>query len=227
MKRSNRIGLLALSTVSVFALAGCYEEAPQVTTEQHNAAVYTSVDACLTDAKKTGASTTVPEGETISPLGKLEMACVEDWRKAKEAHSETAPRFSSLAQCEAEFGAGNCGAPGAGGTTVVNNGGGSGFFMPLMMGYMLGNMGNSSSYPVYTDRSGGYRSTNPTTTSRLKSSSARMVTPTGSYNNVSQARVSAGKVVAPKTTMQTSKTTRSGGFGASRSSSSSRSSFGG
>lgn len=225
MKRSNRIGLLALSTVSIFALAGCYEDTPQVSIDQHNSAVYSSVDACLTDAKKTGASTDVADGETISPLGKLEMACVENWRVAQEEHARTAPRYTSLAQCEAEFGDGNCGAPGG---ATASNGGGSNSFMPFLMGYMLADLTSSRSYPVYADRNGGYRSTSTSATSRLKSSSARMVTPTTSYSNLSQTRVTGGKVTAPKATMQTSSATRKSGFGASRSSSTSgRSSFGG
>ena len=54
-----------------------------------------------------------------------------------------APRFGRKQQCEQEFGAGNC-------ESRQEAGGGS-FFMPMMMGYMMGNMmgGNRFSQPVY------------------------------------------------------------------------------
>ena len=48
------------------------------------------------------------------------------------------PRYSRKEECEAEFGAGNC-------ETRETDGGGS-FFVPMMMGYMLG---NAFRQPVY------------------------------------------------------------------------------
>lgn len=41
-----------------------------------------------------------------------------------------APRYSRKEECEAEFGAGNC--------EMRQSGGTGSFFMPMMMGYMLG-----------------------------------------------------------------------------------------
>lgn len=70
--------------------------------------------------------------------------CTEAAGKAVMTHLEQAPKFSRREQCEAEFGAGNC-------ETRQEAGGGS-FFMPLLMGYMMGNMlnsGNRFSQPVY------------------------------------------------------------------------------
>ncbi len=60
----------------------------------------------------------------------------------KKLESE-APRYSRKEECEAEFGAGNC-------ETRQAAGGGS-FFMPLLMGYMMGNMlgGNRFASPVF------------------------------------------------------------------------------
>ncbi|WP_233417240.1 DUF1190 domain-containing protein [Halovulum marinum] len=231
MKRSRRMGLLALSTVSVLALTACKEDAA-VSIEQHNAAVFSSMEACLADAKKTGASTNTPEGGSVSPMQELELACVEDWKAAQAEHEKNAPRFSSLDQCEAEFGKGNCGSP-AGGTTVIRETDSSSIFLPLMMGYMLGGGFNSSpSYPVYASQYGNLRSTTPSATARLRNSSAAFVSSTGLRSKASAVRVSGGKVapvksVKPKATMSSSTRSRSGGFGASRSSTSSRSSFGG
>lgn len=233
MKRSrHKVGLLALSTVSILSLAACYEEKPKVSIDQHNSAVYASLEACLRDASKT-----VPTGgnltdEQKAQLDTLRVGCVDDWDKAKTEHAKTAPKFSSLAQCEAEFGTGNCGAPGAsaagaGGTTIVHSGSGDSMFMPMMMGYMLGSMNSGSSHPVYSDRSGNLRGISPSTTSSLRNST--FVSPTGSRASTSSIKATAGKVSAPapKATMSTSTRAKSGGFGASRSFSGSRSSFGG
>lgn len=232
MKRSRRVGLLMASTISILALSGCYEEEPaKIAPADHSAGIFQSVEACLADARKTGASSEAAEGEPMSPLQKLEMACVDDWKKAEEEHVKNAPRFSDLASCEAEFGAGNCGAPAqdaaaaAPGTVIVQNDGGGSAFMPFMMGYMLSNMMQSSA-PAYPDRSGGWRSTSPSATSALKSSGATYVTSQGSRAPLAGTSVSGGKVSAPKATMSQSTRTQSGGVGASRSSTG-RSSLGG
>ena len=63
---------------------------------------------------------------------------------AEQKFTEEAPRFTRQEECEAEFGAGNC-------ETRQTAGGGS-FFMPMMMGYMLGNAFNR---PVYRGPNNG------------------------------------------------------------------------
>jgi uncharacterized protein YgiB involved in biofilm formation len=68
---------------------------------------------------------------------KGEAACRESFAKSEASWAEEAPRFPEKEKCEAEFGAGNC-------ETRQRSGGG--FFMPMMMGYMMGNRFNS---PVY------------------------------------------------------------------------------
>lgn len=242
MKRSRnigRFGLIALSTVSVMALSGCLEEeanAQSVTPAQHETAVYSSMEACLADAQKVAFPEGTAQAEVASQKQTLELACINDWREAQAEHEKSAPRYSSLAQCEAEFGDGNCGAPGQSSGTVASSGGSdSNIFMPVLMGYMLGNMmsnngGGYRSGPVYSDRSGGYRSTQPSMTNRLKTSGATYVAPTGSRSDLSTTRATNGRVATPattpKSTMQTSTRTRSQGFGASRSSTS-RSGWGG
>lgn len=74
-------------------------------------------------------------------------ACLDAKTQSEKDYLAQAPRFSRKEECEKEFGAGNCETP------ASANAGGSGFFMPMMMGYMLGNMmgGNNNRFnaPVY------------------------------------------------------------------------------
>jgi uncharacterized protein YgiB involved in biofilm formation len=79
--------------------------------------------------------------ECIADLGA--KPCEDAKAAAEKTQAAEAPRFSQKQQCEQEFGAGNC-------ESRQEAGGGS-FFMPLMMGYMIGNMlgGNRFSQPVY------------------------------------------------------------------------------
>jgi uncharacterized protein YgiB involved in biofilm formation len=78
------------------------------------------------------------------------QACEAAKAESEKTHAQEAPKFARKEQCEAEFGAGNCE------TQQAASGGGS-FFMPLLMGYMMGNMmsgGNRFSQPVYQGRDG-------------------------------------------------------------------------
>lgn len=70
---------------------------------------------------------------------KGEAACREGLAKSEASWEADAPRFTQKEQCEAEFGAGNC-------ETRESRTGGGSFFMPMMMGYMMGNAFNR---PVY------------------------------------------------------------------------------
>lgn len=69
--------------------------------------------------------------------------CENNWEQAARLHQESAPRYANRADCQAEFGAGAC----------QPVGDGSGWFMPAMMGFMLGNMMSSGpsvvSQPLY------------------------------------------------------------------------------
>jgi uncharacterized protein YgiB involved in biofilm formation len=75
--------------------------------------------------------------------------CADAALMAEETHLVQAPKFALREQCEAEFGDGNC--------ETRQTASGSSFFMPLLMGYMMGNMlsGNRFSQPVYRGRDGG------------------------------------------------------------------------
>ena len=65
--------------------------------------------------------------------------------RARRTFVAEAPRFTKKEQCEAEFGAGNCETRQAGAGT-------GSFFMPMMMGYMMGNAFNR---PVYRGPNNG------------------------------------------------------------------------
>lgn len=70
-------------------------------------------------------------------------ACEDAKAAADKTQIAQAPRFSQKQQCEQEFGAGNCESRQEAGT--------GSFFMPMMMGYMVGSMmsGGRFSQPVY------------------------------------------------------------------------------
>ena len=84
--------------------------------------------------------------------------CDKAYKTAAKESIDTAPKYSSLSDCEAEFGVGKCVSPEeanqqAGSTTVINNtSSGSGWFMPALGGFMLGQMlsgGFNQPQPVY------------------------------------------------------------------------------
>ncbi len=68
--------------------------------------------------------------------------CQEAKTVADRTQAVEAPRFSRKEECEQQFGVGNC---------ETREAGGYSFFMPMMMGYMMGNMmgGGRFSQPVY------------------------------------------------------------------------------
>jgi uncharacterized protein YgiB involved in biofilm formation len=70
-----------------------------------------------------------------------DATCKAAFAQAQEEHARTAPKFGSREECEAKFGVGNCQWGQALPGQQASSGGG-GFFMPMMMGYMLGNMMN-------------------------------------------------------------------------------------
>lgn len=121
MKKSQSIRLVLLGGAS-FALASC----GQNPLPSEGAKFYPTVEAC---AAEYGAK-----------------PCDEAKQAADKTQLTEAPRFAQKQQCEAEFGVGNCES-----RQEASNGGGGSFFMPMMMGYMMGNMlgGNRFSQPVY------------------------------------------------------------------------------
>lgn len=74
-----------------------------------------------------------------------DQPCNDAKTAADQKHLSEAPRYGRKDECEAEYGAGNC---------ESRQVGSGSFFMPLLMGYMMGNMMGGSRYaqPVYRDR---------------------------------------------------------------------------
>jgi uncharacterized protein YgiB involved in biofilm formation len=111
MKRSGAIRLVLMGTAAL-SLAACDEKVPT--------GVFETVDQCSVS------------GHYSSDQ------CNAAFAEAQTEHARTAPRFESRAACEEQFGAAQCQAAPESKTAAASGGGG--IFMPLMMGYMLGNM---------------------------------------------------------------------------------------
>ena len=126
MKRWNTIAAVMLMGVSVFALSACEE--PKV-----EAAVFDSLQQCINDPS-------VPREE-----------CEQNFKEASSQHAAVAPKYTSAADCQADFGDGKCE------QAPYRTSSGGSVFMPLMMGYMMGSMigGRRSmmSQPLYRSAS--------------------------------------------------------------------------
>lgn len=123
MKRSKSLKL-ALMGATIFTMTAC--DQPDET-----ASIFESVDEC---AKF--------EGQDLDQ-------CRQGWEKAAQEHVRTAPKYTSIADCQADFGPEQCEqAP------QQTTSGGS-IFMPMMMGYMMGSMlsngtrSNVATQPLY------------------------------------------------------------------------------
>lgn len=136
MKRSTSITLLLMGSATL-AMVACDDSKPT------QAGVYSSIEECTANGTHTAAE------------------CRDQFDKAKQEHIKSGPKFSSREDCEAEFGRDRCERP----SNASNNNGGGSFFMPLMMGYMVGKMmnggGSAFSQPLYRPNSapsggGGY-----------------------------------------------------------------------
>ena len=127
MKRSRQIRLVLLGGASAVALAAC----DQAQDLPKDAKFFSDQAQCEAETKGTD--------------------CKKAFEESRDAHVKTAPRFETLQECQAKFGDDNCtSATPSGQQTAAGSSGG--FFMPLMMGYMLGKIGNNVvSQPVYRD----------------------------------------------------------------------------
>ena len=123
MKRSRSLKL-ALMGASALTLAAC--------DNQQDAAIFESVEQCVRH-----------DGFGMED-------CQANMKKAEAEHIRVAPKYTSAADCEADFGADQCE------TAPQRTQSGGSVFMPLMMGYMMGNMlsGRSrvASQPLYRSK---------------------------------------------------------------------------
>jgi uncharacterized protein YgiB involved in biofilm formation len=180
-KRSTHVALVLMGA---FALSGCKEE-------QVEAQAFPDLQSC-----KAAAST----GGMFSSAD-----CDTAFAEAEALHVESAPRYDSLTVCEEQHGEGACG------TEQAAQAGGSGsIFMPMMMGYLLGNMmsnarGTAAAQPLYKTADG--RFTNAAGTSTFSSNSGK-------------AKLSASQFTKPPSTIGQAPMTKTtaasrGGFGGS------------
>ena len=94
--------------------------------EREQAMVFNSPDECV----QSGLST--------------QEQCSANFVAAKAAHPEVAPKYKDKAECEADFGAGHCE------TAPQRTEHGSSMFMPMMMGFLAGQMMNRPSASQFT-----------------------------------------------------------------------------
>ena len=186
-KRSKKAALMLMVPTATLLLAGCGSEEPVQT------AVYQNADEC--------AAFYNPPAE-----------CQAEFAKAQQLHAQVAPKYTDKAACETDFGTGNCETPATAAVSTDPNApvqqqqqASSGFFMPMMMGFLAGQMLNRGgqaasqksvpTQPLYKSRddSGTFRTANNTPVARQ--SGVTSVLP-------SQMQPKAGNVV------------RRGGFGA-------------
>lgn len=146
LKRSKKAALVLMVPTATFLMAGCGEEPPV------QSAVFETVDQC--------AAFYNPE------------QCKADLAQATASHLEVAPKYANKQACEADFGIGQCESPPA--TQQAQSGGG--FFMPMMMGFLMGQMMNGGNrlkqpvqpQPLYksNDDKGTFRTANNTPVAR-------------------------------------------------------------
>lgn len=134
IKRSNRVAIAILGAAA-FTLAGCQEE-------QVDAQAFPDLQSCTAAAQNGGMFS--------------QQDCDAAFAQAEELHVEAAPRYDSIAVCEEQHGQGACGSEAA-----ATQGGSGSIFMPLMAGYLLGNMlggrsGVAASQPLYKTPNGQF-----------------------------------------------------------------------
>ena len=180
-KRSKRVAI-AIVGAAAFTLAGCREE-------QVDASAFPDLQSCLDQA---------PQGGLFTAED-----CEASFAQAEQLHVEAAPRYDSIQVCEEQHGEGACGSEAA-----QTQGGSGSIFMPLLAGYLMGNMlggrgGMAASQPLYKTSDG--RFTNPAGTSTFS-------------NNRGSAKLNTANFARPTSTIgkapMSQATVRSrGGFG--------------
>lgn len=115
MKRSKKAALVLMAPAASLLITGCGGRDP--------ALVYGSLQECISSGINS------------------EEQCKMDYGNAEKLHPEVAPKYVNLAECEADFGPGKCeDAPKQEGSSTPS----SGFFMPMMMGFLAGQMLNGA-----------------------------------------------------------------------------------
>lgn len=180
MKRpmSRRLASVSLLGLSTFGLAACQEE-------RVDARTFPSEEACVAGAGGPGASFTVEE-------------CRTAFLAAREEHLESAPRYDAMAVCESQHGEDMC---------VEEAGGGGSIIVPLMMGYMMGQMmsQNAAGKALYPAAAGGFTTADGRT----------QVGAVGATARVAPAALTRAAPTIGKPPMTQATVAQRGGFGAS------------
>ncbi|SPF81639.1 DUF1190 domain-containing protein [Pseudoprimorskyibacter insulae] len=134
MTKRSKTAALFIVGAAAFALSGCKEE-------KVDAQAFPDLDACIRSAKADNLFS--------------EADCTSAFAEAQALHVETAPRYDSLQVCEEQYGEGNCGSE-----QQATSGGSGSIFMPLLTGYLIGNMLGGgrgiASQPLYKNANGRF-----------------------------------------------------------------------
>ncbi|TNF18315.1 MAG: DUF1190 domain-containing protein [Rhodobacteraceae bacterium] len=173
-KRSKRVALAILGAAA-FTLAGCEEE-------KVDASAFPDLQSCKDEASLRG-QFTVDQCETA-------------FAEAEALHVEAAPRYDSLAVCEEQHGEGACGSEAA-----ATQGGSGSIFMPLLAGYLIGNMlsgrsGMAAAQPLYKTKDGKFTnaarsSTFSTNRGAAKLNTSQFTRPTSTVGKAPMTRATA------------------------------------
>ena len=155
MTKRSRTAALAIVGAASFALAGCREEPVE-------AQAFPDLESCRS---------------AVGPTSLFsEQDCTDAFAEAETLHAETAPRYDSLAVCEEQYGEGNCGSE-----AQATSGGSGSIFMPLLAGYLMGNMmsgrsGMAAAQPLYKTSDGRFTNAARSSTFSGNSGSTKMST---------------------------------------------------
>lgn len=182
MKRSKKAALILMVPVATFMLAGCGEEAEQ-------ALVFNNPTEC-------SASSLVSATQ-----------CNADYAAAQAMHPEVAPKYLDKAECETDFGVGQCE------TAPQRTTAGGSVFMPMMMGYLAGQMMGRGGVSANLQQPGAAGTTSKVATQPLyKSRDDRSTFRTAANKPVAK---SIGPITLKPSQVkpQTGQVVRRGGFG--------------
>lgn len=134
-RRSAHVSTLLVGGAAMLALTGCGQEQPTTT----EARLFSGLEACRAE---------------FDP-GQCDAA----FQQASQAHTQTAQRFTSQADCEQQMGEGGCQQQ----QVVQSNGSTGSFFMPMLMGFMMSRMMQPPQNPngYVRGRDGGYYQSRP------------------------------------------------------------------
>ncbi len=137
MKRSHAILLGATGIVLAAGYFGSGKQRIDEGEKATDARIYASLDECL-KAHQGWAAPLPQTAGTPAPLSAGQSDCQRDFAEASQKHVQTAPKFTSQSDCEAQYGSAQCRPATFNGTSV---------FVPAMVGFMVANALNNARNP--------------------------------------------------------------------------------